>query len=81
MACDDIAIPRSKSAFIRSCPDQILMSDLLHSENIHFNPKRKTRADGESRKLVTEWIMELCQEELQRRFSKGFEKRSLKSLL
>ena len=86
MASDDITSLKSKSAFIRSCPDQILMSDrvlenLLHSENIYFNPKRKTRVDGESRKLVTEWMMELCQAELQRRSLKVFEKRSLKSLL
>ena len=51
--------------FVRSCPDNVLLGDrvlqnLLESENVYFK-LNSPKLEKEEWKLVTEWMLEVCQ--------------------
>ena len=56
-----------KETFIRGNIDQVLLQDrvidnLLDAEQKYFTPKQQTWISHDTRKLVTEWMLEICQE-------------------
>ena len=56
-----------KSAFIVSCFDEVLIQDrvihnLLDAEDKYYKPRKQLKISHDTRKLVTEWMLEICQE-------------------
>ena len=57
----------NKATFIKSNIDTVLLQDrvivnLLDAEHKYFTPKQQTWISHDTRKLVTEWMLEICQE-------------------